>query len=45
MYKIIDIYWERSNLHIIFDNIITEDVYLLRQTEEIKLDVVNDNKY
>ena len=44
MYKIIDIYWERSNLHIIFDNIITEDVYLLRQTEEIKLDVVNDNE-
>lgn len=44
MYKIIDIFWERANLHIVFDKEIKENIYLLRQTEEINLKLLSNNE-
>lgn len=44
MYKIVDMYWERANLHFVLDKKITEDVYLIRKTEEIKLDIYKENE-
>lgn len=44
MYKIIDIYWERANLHFVLDRKIDEDVFLIRKTQEIKLDVYKENE-
>ncbi len=37
MIKIIDMYWERSNLYLVLDDNIEEPVFLIRKTEEIQL--------
>ena len=37
MYKIINMYWQRANLHIVVDQKIEDNVYFIRNIEEFKI--------
>ena len=44
MIKIIELYWERANLHIVFDKKINDNVYLSDENKKIKLERVSDKE-
>lgn len=45
MYKIENIYWERANLHFLFDTKITKDIFIKNDKKNIKLEQLNDKEF